>query len=127
MAGTCFFGNVVPGSLPAWWWPSALYACVLAGCVAIFLSFSGIPTRFIPPKILWLGKISYGLYVYHALVLTLTPRPPVAWRHQAIVSVARLCFELSISILLAGLSYHWLEQPFLRWKERITFVRNRCA
>jgi len=127
MAGTRFFGNAIPESLPAWWKPSALYACVLAGCVAIFLSFFGIPRRYIPSKILWLGKISYGLYVYHPLVLTLTPRSPIAWGHQTILNAGRLCLDLSIVILLAGLSYYWLERPFLRWKEHITFVRNRSA
>ena len=127
MGGTRFFGEMVPVSLSAWWEPAALYACVLAGCIALFISFIGIPSRFIPPKIQWLGKISYGLYVYHALVLTLTPRPPVAWRYQAILAVARLCLELSIAVLLAGLSYRWLEAPFLRWKERVTFIHNRRA
>ena len=127
MAGTRFFGDLVPGSLSAWWKPSALYACVLAGCIAIFLGCFGVAGRFIPPKVVWLGKISYGLYLYHSLVLTLTPRPPVAWRHQGILGVARICFELSITILIAGISYRWLEVPFLRWKERITFVRNRSA
>jgi peptidoglycan/LPS O-acetylase OafA/YrhL len=127
MAGTRFFGSMVPTPLPRWWMPAALYSCVLAGCLAIFLSFFGMPGRFIPKHILWLGKISYGLYVYHELVLTLTPRCPAAWQHRAIFAGARLFLALSTVILLAGLSYAWLEMPFLRWKERITFVRNRSA
>jgi peptidoglycan/LPS O-acetylase OafA/YrhL len=127
MAGNRFFGEIVLGSHPAWWRPSALYAFVLVGCVAIFLGFFGIPGRFISPKIVWLGKISYGLYVYHVVVLSLTPRAPVAWGHQAIFGVMRLGLALSIVIFLASLSYRWLELPFLRWKERITFVPNRSA
>jgi peptidoglycan/LPS O-acetylase OafA/YrhL len=123
-AGTRFFGNIVPGPVLAQWSPAALYGCVLAGCIALFLSFFGLPGRFIPQPIRWLGKISYGLYVYHGLVLTLTPRWP-AWEHKASLAGLRLCLQLSIAVLLAGLSYHWLERPFLRWKEHITFVPNR--
>jgi peptidoglycan/LPS O-acetylase OafA/YrhL len=125
--GTRFFGNIVPGSVSARWSPAALYGCVLAGCIALFLSFFGIPGRLIPQPIRWLGKISYGLYVYHVLVLTLTPRWPATWEHRASLTGLRLCLQLSIAILIAGLSYHWLELPFLRWKERITFVPNRRA
>jgi hypothetical protein len=29
--------------------------------------------------------------------------------------------------LISGVSYHWLEAPFLRWKGRITLVPNRPA
>jgi peptidoglycan/LPS O-acetylase OafA/YrhL len=123
-AGTRFFGNIVRGPVLAQWSPAALYGCVLAGCIALFLSFFGLPGRFIPQPIRWLGKISYGLYVYHGLVLTLTPRWP-AWEHKASLAGLRLCLQLSIAVLLAGLSYHWLERPFLRWKEHITFVPNR--
>jgi peptidoglycan/LPS O-acetylase OafA/YrhL len=123
--GTRFFGNTAPWIVPQWWMPAMLYGCVLAGCMALFLSFFGLPARFIPQPILWLGKISYGLYVYHVLVLTLMPRWPMIREHRASFAAARICFELLIVILLAGLSYRWLERPFLRWKERITFVPNR--
>ena len=127
MAGTRFFADAIPGATPAWWMPAALYGCVLGGCIALFLSFFGLPVRFFPRPILWLGKISYGLYVYHELVLTLTPRWPAAWEHHAILGAVRLCFEFATVVLVAGLSYRWLERPFLRWKERITFVPNRSA
>ena len=36
-AGTFFFGDMAASA--RWWMPSALYGCVLAGCVAVFLSF----------------------------------------------------------------------------------------
>jgi peptidoglycan/LPS O-acetylase OafA/YrhL len=126
-AGTHLFGSIGPGTALAPWSPAALYGCVLAGCIALFISFFGVPGRFIPQSIRWLGKISYGLYVYHVLVLTFTPRWPASWEHRASLTGLRLCFELSITVLVAGLSYHWLELPFLRWKERITFVPNRRA
>jgi peptidoglycan/LPS O-acetylase OafA/YrhL len=125
VAGTRWFGGPAAGWKPVWWMPAALYGCVLAGCVLLFLSFFGAPERFFPRKVLWLGKISYGLYVYQALVLTLTPRWPAKWSHGAGLAGARLCLELSLVILLAGLSYHWLELPFLRLKKGSTFIPNR--
>jgi peptidoglycan/LPS O-acetylase OafA/YrhL len=66
----------------------------------------------------FLGKYSYGLYVYHWLVystfrLHLRPFfPPVLW---AKVSVSLLA--VALSMLLALLSYHFLEKPFLNLKK----------
>jgi peptidoglycan/LPS O-acetylase OafA/YrhL len=127
-AGTYLFGADPAAHItPAWWMPCALYAFVLAGCFALFFSFFGVPRQWLPRPILWLGKISYGLYVYHVLVLSLTSRWLAGLGHTPAVSIARLCIDLLLTILLAGLSYRWLERPFLRWKESITFVPNRRA
>ena len=123
--GTRWFGVVRPAQVPAWWMPAALYECVLAGCILLFLGFFGAPEHFFPRKILWLGKISYGLYVYQALVLTLVPRWPEKWSHGAGLAAARVCLELLLVIVLAGVSYRWLELPFLRLKRRSTFISNR--
>lgn len=108
-------------TIPVWWAPLALYACVLAGCVVLFLSFCGTPLQWLPKPILWLGKISYGLYVYHSLVLALMP----AWTSGRIHAAMRLGAALMLTITIAGLSYYSLERPFLRWRERFTFVPNR--
>ncbi|QNI32397.1 acyltransferase [Alloacidobacterium dinghuense] len=108
-------------TVPAWWGPSALYGCVLAGCVLLFLSFYGMSPRWLPRPLLWLGKISYGLYVYHSLILALLPGFPSGRGYL----VARLAVALLSTILIAGISYRWLEKPFLRWRERFTFVPNR--
>jgi peptidoglycan/LPS O-acetylase OafA/YrhL len=125
VAGTRWFGGVDPGVAPVWWMPAALYGFVLTGCVLLFLSFFGVSAGFFPRKVLWLGKVSYGLYVYQALVLTLTPRWPAKWSHGAGLAGARVGFELALVIVLAGLSYRWLELPFLRLKKRSTFIPNR--
>lgn len=126
-AGTRLFGDLAVGAFAIWWTPAALYGCVLVGCVALFLSFFGMSEAWIPQPILWLGKISYGLYVYHILVLALVRRWAAGWGHGAGISAVRLCLELLLSILVAGLSYRWIEQPFLRWKESFTFVPSRQA
>jgi peptidoglycan/LPS O-acetylase OafA/YrhL len=110
-------------TIPAWWAPGALYGCVLAGCVALFLSFYGIPRQCLPKPLLWLGKVSYGLYVYHSLVLALMP----PWPSGRVYAAMRLGVELMLTILIAWFSYHWFERPFLRWRERFTFVPNRPA
>ena len=107
--------------------PSALYACVLAGCVALFFSFFGMSRKWFPRPLLWLGKISYGLYVYHVLVITLMSRFFLGRDHNPFVSIAHRGIDLLLTIFLASLSYHWLERPFLRWKESVTFVPNRRA
>lgn len=126
-AGSYFFGDTMTQLTPMWWTPSALYICVLMGCIALFLSFFGIPRQWLPRPLLWLGKISYGLYVYHSLVLTLMPPLTALFRHKATAFAARWSLELLLTILIAGISYRWLEKPFLRWKERVTFVPNRLA
>jgi peptidoglycan/LPS O-acetylase OafA/YrhL len=63
--------------------------------------------------LVWLGRRSYGLYLYHFPVLSLM-------RHQ--VDVAPLWLRMLAGILLTlavtAASYRWLELPFLRLKDR---------
>jgi peptidoglycan/LPS O-acetylase OafA/YrhL len=92
--------------------------------VAVLLSVLGSQNRLLRnPTLLYLGKISYGLYVLHEfahfcairLVHASTPGMVVA---QSIVGLA-------LTIVLAAASYRWLESPFLRLKERFAHVQSR--
>lgn len=69
------------------------------------------------PTFVWLGVISYGLYVYHRPVLRLVAIL-FASNHWGvpILYYAMLC--LALTVLVASVSYAVLERPFLRWKSR---------
>jgi peptidoglycan/LPS O-acetylase OafA/YrhL len=106
-------------------WRMALGHPIMAlASVAVLLSVLGSQNRLLlNATLLYLGKISYGLYVLHEfahfcairLVHASTPGMVVA---QSIVGLA-------LTIVLAAASYRWLESPFLRLKERFAHVQSR--
>ena len=79
------------------------------------------------PPLAWVGRVSYGGYLFHALVvwglaqvLGLAVRPlPIAQRLVFFV------VALALTLLLAGLSYRFIERPIARrWR---TSRRHRAA
>ena len=66
--------------------------------------------------VVYLGRISYGLYVYHFLGLVLAGL--LLEEHSPAYIIAGLLF----TIALASISYRYLELPFLRLKRRFTYV-----
>jgi peptidoglycan/LPS O-acetylase OafA/YrhL len=97
------------------------YMAMLIGSVLFFLAFLGT-TLGIPAWIRYLGKISYGLYVYHMLMLSLIEYP---WAKGRVSSLCLAALSLAATILTAAVSYRFLETPFLRLKKRFTFVPSR--
>jgi peptidoglycan/LPS O-acetylase OafA/YrhL len=71
----------------------------------------------------YLGRISYGLYVYHAAGLL------VAWHifrgNSVKMYSAYALTGFSLTVLFSAISYRWLESPFLKMKERFSVVRSR--
>jgi peptidoglycan/LPS O-acetylase OafA/YrhL len=97
-------------------------------CVLLFLAFYGLETSALPRPLIYLGRISYGLYVFHLLCLTAV-RKIVIPRISFEPAIVRLLIEdaiaLTVTVILAALSYRYFESPFLRLKQRFTFVRAR--
>jgi len=73
----------------------------------------------------FLGKISYGIYVIHPLVILLFS---FLFKHlnMAIIPKTIIVYALDISatILLAYLSYEYYEKRFLKLKKRFTVVKS---
>jgi peptidoglycan/LPS O-acetylase OafA/YrhL len=63
--------------------------------------------------LVWLGRRSYGLYLYHFPVLSLM-------RHQVPVGPLwlRMVAGILLTLAVTAASYRWLELPFLRLKDR---------
>ncbi len=94
------------------------------GAVAILYAGLGSRSRLVTSDwVVWLGKISYGLYLLHfvgilIMVELLCPR----WGWPLLATRA---LGLLITVPLAWASYRWIESPFLRWKDRFATVLSR--
>jgi peptidoglycan/LPS O-acetylase OafA/YrhL len=105
------------------------YLIALPGCLCLFLSCLQLPAGRLQKPFIYLGKISYGLYVFHVLWLGLVRD---LLTHVASSHLSPLAFQLTAmaialpaTVLTGMLSYQYLESPFLRLKKRFTFVRSR--
>jgi peptidoglycan/LPS O-acetylase OafA/YrhL len=107
---------------------------VLAGAVLFFLAVLGIPERYVPRWLVYLGRISFGLYMFHSLLfhLVFSLRPgllqaAVLALHLPAIAAPAIGTVLvfALSIATAATSYRFFERPFLKLKERFTFVRSR--
>jgi peptidoglycan/LPS O-acetylase OafA/YrhL len=71
----------------------------------------------------YLGKISYGLYVFHLLGMLITTTLLVRIMKLSEPSfVIALVTSFCVTVLLAAASYKFLEGPFLKLKDRFTYV-----
>lgn len=76
----------------------------------------------------FMGKISYGLYMYHLLIIfmlstALKPYLSHAWSSYALIYVS----IVALSTIVAYFSYHYFELPFLNMKERFAVVLSQSS
>ena len=103
------------------------------GVTAIFFGFYGWKGIALRP-LLYLGQISYGLYVFHRLALDVTYQIPLwvvlpfGWilKSDVAVTAVRFAISLAMTVAISAASYRWLEGPFLRLKGRFTHVRKEA-
>jgi peptidoglycan/LPS O-acetylase OafA/YrhL len=63
------------------------------------------------PPLVWIGRVSYGLYLWHHFVVGVV-------RDQPWPLAAKVVVGLAISFGVTTISYYLLERPFLKLKER---------
>jgi peptidoglycan/LPS O-acetylase OafA/YrhL len=75
--------------------------------------------------LVWLGRISYGLYMYHEITLWLGRSffGAIGWFPNKEILTTLGCLGLTVGA--AAASYYGLERPFLRWKRSWTRVPSR--
>jgi peptidoglycan/LPS O-acetylase OafA/YrhL len=106
------------------------YASVAMGCGLQCVGILGARPKWFPGVLIYLGKISYGLYAFHLLGLRIAYSLAIRMHRLPRLETAlmdfRLTIALGITILIAMLSYRFCESPFLRIKERFTLVKSRA-
>ena len=109
--------------------PSAInliagYAAVAMGCVMLLWSVVGVSAKTVPRALIYLGKISFGLYVFHELGMNMAWSLLHKIRFPQPGAVAAF-LGLAITIAFASLSYNFYEKPFLKLKKRLEVVKSR--
>jgi peptidoglycan/LPS O-acetylase OafA/YrhL len=100
------------------------FPAVSVACVALLRGTLGLRLPCGNPVIglcSYLGRISYGLYIFHWLFVGLFA---VTSAHAPVQRVDRIAVALLATIATAAGSYRWLEEPFLRLKGRFTRVKS---
>ena len=103
------------------WTDAVKFPAVAAACGLVLLAVVGAETKvFRFPLLVYLGKISYGLYVFHLLAIQFSPRLALPG-----VPFGRAVSAFAVTVALAAVSYRWYESPFLRLKDRFAHVQSR--
>ncbi|MDQ2834410.1 MAG: acyltransferase [Acidobacteriota bacterium] len=102
------------------------------GCILLLLSFLGEARLGNLRPLVYLGKISFGLYVFHwAMLRAAVHILPFLLRGHQIARTTANALELALAfvltVLLASLSYRFFEAPILRYKKRFEFIRTRAV
>jgi peptidoglycan/LPS O-acetylase OafA/YrhL len=125
------YQTIGPGSLSL----MAGYALASVGTVMILVAFLGLPTQWLPGWAIYLGRISFGLYVFHAFAIY-----EIAWflpGHRLTLAVPNhllrmilsggidFALGMALTIGAASLSYKYLEMPFLKMKKRHAVIESQ--
>jgi peptidoglycan/LPS O-acetylase OafA/YrhL len=101
------------------------YPAAALGSVALLVAVLNEHAILRKSALVYLGRISYGLYVFHVLGLMISDYTV----HDQTASLGRYILRVSVALAttigLAAASYRWLETPFLQIKQRFTHVLSR--
>lgn len=70
----------------------------------------------------YLGRISYGIYMYHFIILILVLKLAAAYNIKSDLIIYPLI--LLGTIVISSLSYHYFEAVFLRLKTKFTLIKS---
>jgi peptidoglycan/LPS O-acetylase OafA/YrhL len=102
------------------------YMLVGVGTSLLFISALGMTVSSWANPLVDLGKISYGLYVYHSICVHIS-----IWAAHRMFHIERgrviiaYLIGLPLTIILSKLSYRFFETPFLHLKEKFAVVQSR--
>jgi peptidoglycan/LPS O-acetylase OafA/YrhL len=102
-----------------------IYPIVAIAACSVILGSLYLPVEYARNPVLralaFLGKISYGLYVFHFMFISLLE---VSSAHTLGPRLALACAALACTTIAATMSYYLLERPFLAVKAKFTHIQS---
>jgi peptidoglycan/LPS O-acetylase OafA/YrhL len=76
-----------------------------------------------------IGKISYGIFVYHYFVPEVIDRyTHLSWLHSYTAALLlRFALRCAVSLAIAEISWRFMEQPILKLKKRTPFLNAKAS
>lgn len=106
------------------WGHTLLGALYVLALLLIILNAGSPRTRWLRSQpLIWLGQISYGVYLLHGIVVIIVFK--AAERNRVLDSWCNgllLVIALLVTLGTGAASYYWLERPFLRLGHRATYT-----
>jgi peptidoglycan/LPS O-acetylase OafA/YrhL len=91
--------------------------------------------KFLPKWAIYMGRLSFGLYVYHEFAIFIANRVKVGHMIDPLIRSYFLkvllylgwtvLLPLGLTIIMAALSYRYLESPFLQMKKRYSVIDSQ--
>jgi len=102
------------------------YFLITLGSVGTLLAFLGVNSTLVPRWLAYLGRITFGLYVFHVLAKDAALHfLPKTGSYHGFMFLLWLCATFALTVGMAALSYHFFETPFLKMKKRFQFIASR--
>jgi len=131
-AGGCFYLGRALMTLPE----GNVWLALTESVDAVFLawvlaaSLTGMKNRYTRllswAPLVYLGRISYGVYVYHVFIIVLvSPLLAPYGLSEDHNAFARIAVLIALTLAVSSFSWHWLEQPFLAWKKAMAAAPRR--
>jgi peptidoglycan/LPS O-acetylase OafA/YrhL len=70
----------------------------------------------------YLGKISYGMYMYHTIAVAIGVKLAMNFQQSNWVSYL---LTFALTIIISAISYQYFEKPFLKIKEKFTTINSK--
>lgn len=119
-----------PGDVEEWyansWTLIEAYLLANLGSAIALIALLGLPSNLVPRWGTYLGRISYGLYAFHLFVWEWTfnflPNPGLPM--IAFLAV-RILVGLALTILVAAISFRFIETPFVELRKRHAVIASQ--
>ena len=109
------------------WTVQPLIALLLVLPAVFSTPANGGPGRLLSWRpIAWLGLISYGIYLWHEVIVETIFNEGLITRGSSLGLTAVLATALAVALTVpvAAISYYWIERPFLNLKEATHLIRR---
>jgi peptidoglycan/LPS O-acetylase OafA/YrhL len=111
---------------------NALYLLLSVPCLIIIMNVGCNESCLYRLRHAWfnyLGKISYGIYMYHLICITFTFQMMDAcfdmpYEITWVQNLAIYCISIALTLLTSALSYQYIEKPFIQRKANYAIVQS---